>query len=81
MLRPEDGGELVAVGMAQDVGHMAEVVADRGRVGEHADAQAVQAGRGEEGFGAELHGPLLSPPPQRCASKKGLPRQALCSSR
>ena len=81
VLRPEDGRERVVGRDAQPLGDMAEVVVDRGRIGDDADAEPVQARRGEECFGAELHGPLLSPPPPRCASKKGLPRQALYSSR
>ena len=44
VLRPEDRGELEAIGAAQSIGHVAEVMVDGGRVGEDADAKAVEAG-------------------------------------
>ena len=56
MLRAENRGELAIGRGGEPVDNMAKVVVDRGGVGEHADAQAVQARRGEQSFGAEQHG-------------------------
>ena len=38
VLRPEDGGELEAIGVAELIDHVAEAMIDRGWIGEHANA-------------------------------------------
>ena len=56
VLRTEDRGERPVRRGGEPIDDMAEVTVDRGGIGEHADAQAVQARRGEQPFGAEQHG-------------------------
>ena len=56
VLRAEDRGERAVRRGGEPIDDVPELVVDRGGIGEHADAQAVEARRGEQAFGAELHG-------------------------
>jgi hypothetical protein len=71
VLRAEDRGELAVGRRAEPINDMAEVVVDRGRIGEHADAQAVQALRREQSFRAKQHKILGRPTRGEGAVRRG----------
>ena len=56
MLRPEDRGERPVRRGGEEIDDVAELAVDRGGIGEHADAEPIQARGGEQPFGAEQHG-------------------------
>ena len=56
VLRPEDGGQRPVGRCGQAIDNVLEIAVDRGVIGEHADAQALQARGGEQPICAEQHG-------------------------
>ena len=56
VLRPENGGQRPVGRCGQAIDNVLEIAVDRGVIGEHADAQALQARRGEQPICAEQHG-------------------------
>ena len=59
VLRAENGAEPDGLAQGDPIDDVPERAVDRGRIGDDADAQAVQAVRGEETFGTQDHRGIL----------------------